>query len=134
MTLLIKTEIDILKESVRKATIIPVEDPLEALDAVSVAESTANRRDLNKVAIKIWTAVGKFIRSQCNKGRVIDTNSFGTFCKGSTLDATRIGADEYYVYCPGPNSAFTNADNAQNVPDISQSVSANISTILTCAV
>ena len=106
-----KTEIDVLRESVRKATLIPVEDPLEALDSVSVAESTASRRDLNKLAIRIWTAIGKFIRSQCNKGRVIDTGCFGTFCKGSILDG-RQDSDSYYVYCPGPNSAFTNQENA----------------------
>lgn len=75
-----------------------------------------------KLAIRIWTSLGKFIRSQCNKGRVIDTQTFGTFAKASTIGVTGPESDNYYVYCTGPNSAFTNQENRENVPDIAQSV------------
>lgn len=78
-----------------------------------------------KLAIKIWTAVGKFIRSQCNKGRVIDSLCFGTFAKASHIGVTGPDAENYYVYCTGPNSAFTVAENQQNVADIAQPVSEN---------
>jgi hypothetical protein len=108
MALFSKTEIDVLRESVRKATLVSVEDPLEAMDNVSIAESTVSvRRDQLKLAIKIWTATGKFIRSQCNKGRIIDTCAFGSFAKASSIGVKTADADSYYVYCAGPNSAFT---------------------------
>jgi len=70
-----------------------------------------------KLGIKIWTAMGKFIRSQCNKGRVIDSLCFGTFCKGSTLSSFP-EADSYFTYCTGPNSPFDLTQNAQNCVDI----------------
>jgi len=87
-----------------------------------VAESTSGRRDQVKLAIRIWTAVGKFIRSQCNKGRVIDTLNFGTFAKASTIGVTGPDMENYYVYCSGPNSAFTSSENLQNVNDIPQGI------------
>ena len=120
MTVFAKTEIDVLRESIRKATLCPTEDPatLDALDQQSIAESTVSRRDQMKMAIKIWTAVGKFIRSQCNKGRVIDSLCFGTFAKASTIGVSGPEAENYYVYCTGPNSAFTTTENRENVPDI----------------
>lgn len=74
-----------------------------------------------KLGIKIWTAMGKFIRSQCNKGRVIDSLNFGTFAKASTVKDAQ-DADSYYVYCSGPNSPFELIKNNQNVTDIDQSV------------
>ena len=111
MALFSKTEIDVLRESVRKAMLVPIEDPLELQDQVSVAESKSSSRDQLKLALRIWTAAGKFIRSQCNKGRVIDTCAFGTFAKASTIGVKTADADSYYVYCAGPNSAFTTCEN-----------------------
>ena len=98
-----------------------------------MAESTSGRRDQVKLAIRIWTAVGKFIRSQCNKGRVIDTLNFGTFAKASTIGVTGPDMENYYVYCSGPNSAFSTSENLQNVNDIPQGVSsaAQLSLIIT---
>jgi hypothetical protein len=83
MSVFAKTEIDVLRESIRKAVLVPTEDPT-TLETVDGAEITKPREQM-KLAIKIWTAMGKFIRSQCNKGRVIDSLCFGTFAKGSTL-------------------------------------------------
>lgn len=54
---------------------------------------------------------------------MIDTNCFGTFAKASAIGVTNNDADSYYVYCTGPNSAFTNCENRENVSDIAQSVS-----------
>ena len=79
-----KTEFDVLRESIKRAQLVPTEDPTLD-DGESQLGSTASRRDQMKLGIKIWTAMGKFIRSQCNKGRVIDSLCFGTFAKGSTL-------------------------------------------------
>ena len=56
---------------------------------------------------------------------MIDTNCFGTFSKASSVGVTNQDADSYYLYCAGPNSAFTNLENRENVSDITQSVSFN---------
>jgi hypothetical protein len=76
-----------------------------------------------KLAIKVWTAMSKFIRSQCNKGKIVDTVNFGTFAKASSLKNEVADGEDYYVYCTGPNSPFQLIENAQNVPDIPFSVS-----------
>jgi hypothetical protein len=111
MALFSKTEIDVLRESVRKAVLTAVEDPFEALDNVPVSEPAGSRPAQFKLALRIWTAAGKYIRSQCNKGRVIDTCAFGTFAKASAIGVKTADADSYYVYCAGPNSAFTSQEN-----------------------
>ena len=36
--------------------------------------------------LKIWSATTKFIKSQCDKGRLIDTMYFGLFYKAETPD------------------------------------------------
>jgi len=108
MTLFAKTEIDVLRESARKATLVPIEDPFEPAntDQSSVTGDMAVRRDHVKLALRIWNAVGKFIRSQCNKGRVIDSGCFGTFAKASAVGVTGPEAESHFVYCAGPNSPF----------------------------
>lgn len=38
------------------------------------------------MALKVWYACNKFIKSQCKKDRVVDTLNFGSFSKAGTLD------------------------------------------------
>lgn len=47
MAVFAKSEIDVLRESIRKATLVPTEDPttLDMIDQTSVADSTVSRRD-----------------------------------------------------------------------------------------
>ena len=104
MSVFAKTEIDVLRESIRKTVLVPTEDPT-TLESVDGAEITKPREQM-KLGIKIWTAMGKFIRSQCNKGRVIDSLNFGTFAKASTVKKDCPDAESYYIYCTGPNSPF----------------------------
>ena len=120
MAVFAKTEIDVLREASRKATIVAIEDPTESYE-------NRDSRDQVKLAIRIWTTVGKFVRSQCNRGRVVDTNCFGTFARAGTLGAQD---DDYFVYCAGPNSAFTNKENRENISDIAQSVSSLLKLII----
>jgi len=116
MTLFSKTEIDVLRESVRKATIVPVDDPTQQADDTF---GNDQKRDQLKLGVRIWTAYGKFIRAQCNKARIIDTLCFGSFAKASTIGVTGPEAENFYIYCPGPNSAYTVQENRDNVADIS---------------
>lgn len=66
--------------------------------------------------MKIWAAGNKFIKAQCNKGRIVDTLYFGTFTRADTLDSSA-GAD-FYVYCPGPKAIFKLGENRENVADM----------------
>ena len=43
------------------------------------------QRDQMRQIAKIWTAMSKLIRSQANKGRIIDTLYFGSFGKSSVM-------------------------------------------------
>ena len=40
-----------------------------------------SKNDKLKVCMRIWSGFTKFIRSQCNKERIIDSLFFGTFYK-----------------------------------------------------
>ena len=63
---------------------------------------------------KIWTALSKLIRSQCNKGRVIDSLYFGSFGKTAVMscdNANRNGVSNTYSYCPGPRAIFRLLEN-----------------------
>lgn len=53
----------------------------------------------------------------------MDTNFFGSFARAQAIG---IADDDYYVFCGGPNSAFTLKENSYNVADIGKEVS-NIS-------
>jgi len=56
MTLFAKTEIDVLRESARKATLVPIEDPFEPAntDQSNAGDNVAVRRDHVKLALRIW--------------------------------------------------------------------------------
>lgn len=43
------------------------------------------QRDQLRLIAKIWTAMNKLIRSQCNKGRIVDSLYFGSFGKSSVM-------------------------------------------------
>ena len=72
---------------------------------------------------KIWTALSKLIRSQANKGRIIDSLYFGSFGKSSVMhsgaDSTTTGNASTYSYCPGPRSVFELIENDQNIKKVS---------------
>ena len=63
---------------------------------------------------KIWTALNKLIRSQCNKDRIIDSLYFGSFGKTQIMKSNA-GATNTYSYCPGPKSLFRLVEDAENV-------------------
>ena len=66
--------------------------------------------------------MSKLIRSQCNKGRIIDSMYFGSFGKTAVMHAD-VGAPKTYAYCPGPKSAFNLMENAENIKVVPQEVS-----------
>lgn len=87
---------------------------------MSTKGERANRKDQVKLALKVWTASSKFIKSQCNKGRIVDTLYFGTFARADTFDSSVLA--DYYVYCPGPKSLFKLVENKENVADVPQTL------------
>ena len=86
-----------------------------------------SKREQFKIAMKVWSALCKFLRSQCNKGRIIDSLFFGTFAKASAISEGPTDGEleqaDWYVYCPGPKSIFKLVENRENVPDIPSAVS-----------
>lgn len=53
------------------------------MDTESVASRAMQRENENSIRLcqRIWSGYTKFIRSQCNKDRVIDSMFFGSFFK-----------------------------------------------------
>ena len=80
-------------------------------------------RDQMRQVAKIWTALSKLIRSQCNKGRIIDSLYFGSFGKTSCMRNDE-NAAKSYTYCPGPRSVFNLKENEENMKVVPQEVSA----------
>jgi len=139
------TESSILKNIVRKGTLATLfressqfnpygsqpSSPRASMDNAPTLQQAelASQKDNLRLATKIWTAMGKMIRSQCNKGRIIDTLVFGTFTKQSTLRIFSDGqtsseaTSANYIYCPGPKSIFSIMENSDNVKNIPQQVS-----------
>jgi len=70
----------------------------------------------------VWIAVGKFIRSQANKEKVVDTLFFGTFAKASSVSESKDTREDHYLYCPGPKAVFKLVENKDNVADIKESI------------
>lgn len=70
--------------------------------------------------MKIWAASNKFIKAQCNKGRIVDTLFFGTFTRADSLDSS--AASDFFVYCPGPKAIFKLIENKENIMDVDQNV------------
>lgn len=82
------------------------------------------QKDQMRQAAKIWTALTKLVRNQCNKGRIIDTLYFGSFGKSSIMHGDA-GSDKAttFTYCPGPKSIFTLVENTENMKTVPQKVS-----------
>lgn len=85
-------------------------------------DKEALERDQMRQVAKIWTALSKLIRSQCNKGRIIDSLYFGSFGKTSAMRNDE-NAPKSYTYCPGPRSVFNLKENEENIKVVSQEVS-----------
>jgi len=85
------------------------------INDLSSKDNRDARKDQVKLALKVWFATTKFVKSQCNKQRIIDTIFYGTFAKAVTLGHSDA---DYFVYCPGPKAVFKLQENIQNIPDI----------------
>lgn len=98
-----------------------------------------------KTCLRIWSGFTKFIRSQCNKGRIIDSQHLGTFYRDGANDAGVLSSDpaasQRYVFALGGKSngllgEFKMKDNAENVSEVPEellihrdSVSCNVMSI-----
>ena len=85
-----------------------------------------------KLCMRIWSGYTKFIRSQCNKDRLIDSIYFGSFFKkesgdgGDTTDTDRkipIGGNTYAVINDSKKfntfsefKALVNSENFERLP------------------
>lgn len=90
-------EQDILKSLVRKGALFDickelntqiVSSPRAAGSSTDLKAGAAGedpQRDHMRQIARIWTAMTKLIRSQANKGRIIDTLYFGSFGKSSVM-------------------------------------------------
>ena len=58
--------------------------------------------------MRIWSGYTKFIRSQCNKDRIIDSIYFGSFLKKDTAPSVLGGADADKLLAPGNTYALVN--------------------------
>ena len=75
-----------------------------------------------RIVAKIWTALSKLIRSQCNKDRIIDSLFFGSFGKTQVM-VDDMQAPKTFSYCPGPKSMFRLTEDAENIASVAQKVS-----------
>ena len=133
MTTSVLTENDILKGLVRRGA---VSDLCKELNTQIPSSPRADdghgtpqqkgaldvQREQLRTIARIWTALSKLIRSQCNKNRIIDSLYFGSFGKTSVCVGDS-SAPNTYSYCPGPRSVFKLIENAENIKQVSQSVS-----------
>ena len=116
------TEGDLIQAVVLKKQFQTAFSAIQSNGAGAVAnladkEHKEQRREMIKMALKVWYACNKFVKSQCKKDRVVDTLNFGTFCKAGTLDSAN-AASHHFVYCPGPRAIFTLVQNSENVSDV----------------
>ena len=58
--------------------------------------------------MRIWSGYTKFIRSQCNKDRIIDSIYFGSFLRKDTAPSLLGGMDAGNVLAPGNTYALVN--------------------------
>jgi hypothetical protein len=61
-----------------------------------------------KLCMRIWSGYTKFIRSQCNKDRIIDSIYFGSFFKKDTAPSMLGGFEGEKVLGPGNTYALVN--------------------------
>ena len=125
----VQTEGDIIRSLIKagKLTQVLAELNTEILSSPRASgsenpEDEPQRRQVRQCA-KIWTALGKLIRSQCNKGRIIDSLYFGSFGKETVARGRQDDPNGHYIYCPGPKSIFTLIENSDNFAEIDPYVS-----------
>lgn len=128
-----QSENQILKNLVRRGVLSEILKDLNTslVSSPRPGAATADGADKEKVqkeqmrqAAKIWTALTKLVRNQCNKGRIIDTLYFGSFGKSAVMHGDA-SADKSttFTYCPGPKSIFTLVENVENMKTVPQKVS-----------
>ena len=114
----ILTETDILKSIVKRGAFSDACRELnQNLGLEGLSKDEQHREQLRMMA-KIWTALNKLIRSQCNKDRIIDSLFFGSFGKTQVV-TDDLTAPRTYTYCPGPKSLFRLIENAENMAHVS---------------
>ena len=125
----VQTEGDIIRSLIKagKLTQVLAELNTEILSSPRASgsenpEDEPQRRQMRQCA-KIWTALGKLIRSQCNKGRIIDSLYFGSFAKETVARDRQDDPNGHYIYCPGPRSIFKLVENSDNLQEIDPYVS-----------
>lgn len=103
------TEADLLKNITR-------EQGKKEQEHLDKEEHIKRQRELCKEFLKIWSATTKYIKSQCDKGRLIDTMYFGQFFQAE-------GAEGVYVHVPSSDMLVlnkvkfkTNDENQLKVP------------------
>ena len=130
-------ENDILKAIVRKGAVAdickefgssPSPHPGKGKQEALIDETADQQKAQLRQIAKIWTALSKLIRSQCNKGRVIDSLYFGSFAKTVVMGGDDLA--KTYTYCPGPRAIFTLFENAENVRSVSQEVSSSVTVLV----
>lgn len=61
-----------------------------------------------KLCMRIWSGYTKFIRSQCNKDRIIDSIYFGSFLRKDTAPSMMGGLEADKLIAPGNTYALVN--------------------------
>ena len=84
-----------------------------------------HKGDKLKMCMRIWSGFTKFIRSQCNKERVIDSLFFGTFYKKDSQSETK---NPYVFVTDSSRNAFNDMKVNQNEENLSE-VPAEVSII-----
>ena len=98
-----------------------ISDTVSQLTKVSRVSQVggAKNGDKLKMCMRIWSGFSKFIRSQCNKERIIDSLYFGTFYKKDTYKDTK---NPYVFVTESARNTFSdikvvvNDENYETVP------------------
>ena len=107
-----------------------ISDTMSAITKISAISRTSqpgggpsSKNDKLKVCLRIWSGFTKFIRSQCNKERIIDSLFFGTFYK---KDAGTEVKNPYVFVTDGARNMFNDMKlikNEENFGEVPPNVS-----------
>lgn len=83
-----------------------------------------------KTCLRIWSGYTKYIRSQCNKGRIIDSLHLGTFYRDGSNDYSLSDPTRKYVFVLGGKgnpllNEFKVRTNAENIMEIPEDLAMN---------
>ena len=113
------SEIEIIRAMVKRGTVAEAFKESQKYIAGSQYGGVEDDKDQYereqvKQCVRVWTALGKLVRSQTTKGRIIDTLYFGSFAKAASINEKAETEDSWghYIYCPGPKSMFILVENA----------------------